>query len=138
MRSAEPPPPRPAPPAPAARAVAPPVADAAPAYETEVELDPGNLEDLGNLDLAEAPEFDVDAPPAIGGDAEFSEGDFAGESDDPNAKTQPELQVDVAAPGAAASGPSAASAAAAGPTGDADLFGDAGTDLSLFDDDDER
>ena len=138
MRSSEPPPPRPAPPPPAARAVAPPVADAAPAYETEVELDPGDLEDLGNLDLAEAPEFDVDAPPAIGGDAEFSEGDFAGESDDPNAKTQPELQVDVAAPGAAASGPSAASAASAGPTSDADLFGDADTDLSLFDDDDKR
>ena len=138
MRSSEPPPPRPAPPAPAARAVAPPVADAAPVYETEVELDPSDLEDLGNLDLADAPEFDVDAPPRIGGDDEFSEGDFAGESDDPNAKTQPELQVDVAAPGAAASGPAAASAATAGPTSDADLFGDAGTDLSLFDDDDKR
>jgi hypothetical protein len=130
-----------APPAAPVRAVAPaapPVAapapaSAAPAYETEVELDPGDLEDLGDLDLADAPEFDVDAPPRIGGDAAFSEGDFAAISDeDPNAKTQPDLEV-LAAP----AGPSAAAAAApAAPAGQVDLFGDAGTDLSLFDDDD--
>jgi|GEM_PF-125774 len=121
--------PPPAPPAPGPTA---PAAEAP--FEREVELDPADLEALADLDLADAPEFDLEAP-RIGGDAEFSEGDFAAPAaeDDPNAKTQPELAAEPAAQG----GASAAAAPAARRPAKGDLFGEIDADLSAGGDDDE-
>ena len=67
----------------------------------------------------------------IGGHAEFSEGDFAGGGEeDPNAKTQPDLE---GATQTAARPPETAE----GPDASDDLFGDEGVDLSVFGDDDQ-
>ena len=105
---------------------------ALPIGENEIELDPGDLEGLADVDLGSAGDFatGVDGEPMIGGAAEFSEGDFAApaavDDEDPNAKTQPDLEGEV---------PAAAPAPAAG---EVDLFGEAGVDLSAFGDDGEE
>jgi hypothetical protein len=102
-----------------------------PGGENEIELDPADLEGLGDVDLGSAGDFaaGVDGEPMIGGAAEFSEGDFEAPSadaeEDPNAKTQPDLE------GATAAAPAPAA-------GEVDLFGEGGADLSLFEDDGEE
>jgi molecular chaperone DnaK len=106
----------------------PPEFDAVlPAGSHEVDLDPGDLEGL-DVELDRPGDFaaGVDGDPLIGGAAEFSEGDFAGAADDedPNAKTQPDLESEASAPATPVAGSD-------------DLFGQAGADLSLFGDDDE-
>jgi hypothetical protein len=96
-----------------------------PSGEAELELDPGDLESL-DVDLGQAGEFSTghDGSPMIGGNEEFSEGDFAGGSEeDPNAKTQPDLAAEAAA------APAASADVSDG------LFGDEGADLSVFGDD---
>ena len=102
-----------------------------PAGENEIELDPGDLEGLGDVDLGSAGDFStgVDGGPMIGGAAEFSEGDFAAPAaeEDPNAKTQPDLE-----------GESAGRRGAGPPRARPTLFGEAGVDLSLFGDDGEE
>ena len=98
-----------------------------PSSESEIELDPSDLESL-DVDLGQAGEFStgVDGGPMIGGNAEFSEGDFEGGSEeDPNAKTQPDQDGQTVA----------RSPAAAEPDVSEGLFGDAGVDLSAFGDD---
>jgi molecular chaperone DnaK len=101
-----------------------------PASENEIELDPGDLEGLGDVDLGSAGDFatGVEGGPMIGGAEEFSEGDFAAPpaEEDPNAKTQPDLEAES---GSAAPAPAA---------GEVDLFGEAGVDLSVFGDDGEE
>ena len=134
----EPPAPAAAPEPPAAVAAVPDVPSHA---ESELELDPGDLEGLEDLDLGAEVELDPGAPPMIGGAAEFSEGDFvteASDEEDENAKTQPDLE------------PAGASADAAEveltrevaerhqvPTDEPeeDLFGVVGTDLSQLEED---
>jgi molecular chaperone DnaK len=111
-------------------AAAPPEFEATlPSEERELELDAGDLESVP-MDLGEVGEFStgVDGGPMIGGAAEFSEDDFGGtpSDEDPNAKTQPDLE------GQTLSRP----AAPAPVTGD-ELFDPAGADLSIFGDDDE-
>jgi molecular chaperone DnaK len=98
-----------------------------PSSESEIELDPSDLESL-DVDLGQAGEFStgVDGGPMIGGNAEFSEGDFAGGGEeDPNAKTQPDQDGQTVARSPAASEPDVSEG----------LFGDAGVDLSAFGDD---
>jgi len=99
-----------------------------PSSESEIELDPSDLDGL-DVDLGQAGEFStgVDGGPMIGGNAEFSEGDFAGgaEEEDPNAKTQPEMDGETMS----------RSAAPAAQDVSEGLFGDAGADLSIFGDD---
>jgi len=98
--------------------------------EGELELDSGELEGLGDVDLGNASDFaaGVDGEPMIGGAAEFSEGDFAAPAaeEDPNAKTQPDLEAESGGAPAAPAG------------GEPELFGEAGVDLSLFGDDGEE
>jgi hypothetical protein len=102
-----------------------------PGGENEIELDPSDLEGLGDVDLGSAGDFaaGVDGEPMIGGAAEFSEGDFeapaAEAEEDPNAKTQPDQGDAAAAPAARAAG-------------EVDLFAEGGADLSLFGDDGEE
>jgi molecular chaperone DnaK len=139
--AAELPPAAPIAPEAAARPIGPPNPIAVPvgtpvvAGESELELDPGDLEGLEDLDLGAQPDLDPGAPPAIGGAAEFSEGDFVTsppEEEDENAKTQPDLEPEIST----TVEPGESRKPAGSPSGDeVDLFGDVGADLSQLGED---